>query len=154
MTQGNLIQLKIDRSLSYTIDKQLDTELGQDIQLNNNQWQSVFNIVKSDKATEKQQYRGKGENINSGKDFRVDQNQVYNFTQNAWNAILEIARGSIKKEEAETPQQENVQMPTSDKEVKTERSPLLARSSSSAINILIYLPSPLSPTVLPLEVSL
>lgn len=54
MTQGNLIQLKIDRSLSYTIDKQLDTELGQDIQLNNNQWQSVFNIVKSDKATEKQ----------------------------------------------------------------------------------------------------
>ena len=118
MTQGNLIQLKIDRSLSYTIDKQLDTELGQDIQLNNNQWQSVFNIVKSDKATEKQQYRGKGENINSGKDFRVDQNQVYSFTQNAWNAILEIARGSIKKEEAETPQQENVQMPTSDKEVK------------------------------------
>ena len=36
MTQGNLIQLKIDRSLSYTIDKQLDTELGQDIQLNKN----------------------------------------------------------------------------------------------------------------------
>lgn len=99
MTQGNLIQLKIDRSLSYTIDKQLDTELGQDIQLNNNQWQSVFNIVKNDNATEKQQYRGKGENINSGKDFRVDQNQVYSFTRNAWNAILEIARGSIKKEE-------------------------------------------------------
>ena len=119
MTQGNLIQLKIDRSLSYTIDKQLDTELGQDIQLNNNQWQSVFDIVKNDNATEKQQYRGKDEDINNGKDFRVDQNQVYSFTRNAWNAILEIARGSIKQEEkTETPQEENVQTPTSDKEVK------------------------------------
>ena len=119
MTQGNLIQLKIDRSLSYTIDKQLDTELGKDIQLNNNQWQSVFNIVKSDKATEKQQYRGKGEDINNGKDFRVDQGKVYKFTQNAWNAILEIARDSIKKEEkTETPLEENIQTPTSDKEVK------------------------------------
>ena len=119
MTQGNLIQLKIDRSLSYTIDKQLDTELGQDIQLNKNQWQSVFDIVKNDNATEKQQYRGKGEDINNGKDFRDDQNQVYSFTRNAWNAILEIARGSIKKEEkTETPQEENVQTPTSDKEVK------------------------------------
>ena len=119
MTQGNLIQLKIDRSLSYTIDKKLDAELGQDIQLNNNQWQSVFDIVKNDNATEKQQYRGKGEDINNGKDFRVDQNQVYSFTRNAWNAILEIARGSIKKEEkTETPQEENVQTPTSDKEVK------------------------------------
>ena len=119
MTQGNLIQLKIDRSLSYTIDKKLDTELGQDVKLNYNQWQSVFNIVKSDDATAKKQYRGKGENINNGKDFVVDQNQVYSFTQKAWNAILEIARGSIKQEEKiETPQEENVQTPTSDKEVK------------------------------------
>lgn len=117
MTQGNLIQLKIDRSLSYTIDKQLDTELGKDIQLNNNQWQSVFNIVKSDKATEKQQYRGKGENINNGKDFRVDQNQVYSFTRNAWNAILEIARGSIKKEEKTETETETKEMtsPTENK---------------------------------------
>ena len=115
MTQGNLIQLKIDRSLSYTIDKQLDTELGQDIQLNKNQWQSVFNIVKSDKATEKQQYRGKGENINDGKDFRVDQNQVYSFTRNAWNAILEFARSSIKKEEKTETETKEMTLPTENK---------------------------------------
>lgn len=117
MTQGNLIQLKIDRSLSYTIDKQLDTELDQDIQLNNNQWQSVFDIVKSDKATEKQQYRGKGENINDGKDFRVDQNQVYSFTKNAWDAILKIARDSVKHEEQTETKTETKEMtlPTENK---------------------------------------
>ena len=115
MAQGNLIQLKIDKSLSYTIDKQLDTELGKDIKLNNNQWQSVFNIVKNDKATQKQQYRGKGENINDGKDFRVDQNQVYSFTQKAWNSILEIARGSIKQEEKTETETKEMTSPTENK---------------------------------------
>ena len=115
MAQGNLIQLKIDKSLSYTIDKQLDTELGKDIKLNNNQWQSVFNIVKNDKATQKQQYRGKGENINDGKDFRVDQNQVYSFTQKAWNSILEIARGSIKQEEKTETETKEMTSPTDNK---------------------------------------
>ena len=115
MTQGNLIQLKIDRSLSYTIDKQLDTELGQDIQLNKNQWQSVFDIVKNDNATEKQQYRGKGEDIYNGKDFRVDPEQVYSFTRNAWNAIIEIALGSIKQEEKTETETKEMTLPTENK---------------------------------------
>lgn len=106
MTQGNLIQLKIDRSLSYTIDKKLDTELGQDIQLNNDQWQSVFDIVKNDNAVNTKQYRGEGNDINSGKDFVVNQNQVYKFTQQAWNAIKEIAQNSIKPKEKTAPKVE------------------------------------------------
>lgn len=91
MTQGNLINLSIDKSLSYTIDAQLDKELGKNVQLNKTQWQSVFNIVKNDTATTKPQYNGGDTNINNGRNYRVRQGQVYKITQNAWNEIKEIA---------------------------------------------------------------
>lgn len=91
MTQGNLINLSIDKSLSYTIDAQLDKELGENVQLNKTQWQSVFNIVKNDKATTKPQYKGNNTDINNGRNYRVRQGQTYKITQNAWNEIKEIA---------------------------------------------------------------
>ena len=47
MTQGNNIKLNIEKSLSYTIDKQLDSELNTDVKLNYNQWKSVFDIIKN-----------------------------------------------------------------------------------------------------------
>lgn len=95
MTQGNLINLSIDKSLSYTIDAQLDKELGENVQLNKTQWQSVFNIVNKDKATPKPQYRGDNTNINNGKNYIVKQGQAYKITQNAWNQIKEIARQAL-----------------------------------------------------------
>lgn len=91
MTQGNSIKLNINKSLSYTIDAQLDKELGKNVQLNKTQWQSVFNIVKNDTATTKPQYNGGDTNINNGRNYRVRQGQVYKITQNAWNEIKEIA---------------------------------------------------------------
>ena len=91
MTQGNFINLKIDRSLSYTIDAQLYKDFGEDVQLNKEQWQSVFNIVKNDKATTKPQYKGGDTDINNGKNFIVQKGQIYNLTQNAWNEIKKIA---------------------------------------------------------------
>lgn len=91
MTQGNLINLSIDKSLSYTIDAQLDKELRENVQLNKTQWQSVFNIVKNDTATTKPQYNGGDTDINNGRNYRVRQGQVYKITQNAWNEIKEIA---------------------------------------------------------------
>lgn len=97
MTQENLIRLKIDRSLSYTIDKQLDSELSQDVKLNENQWQSVFNIIKSDNATKQKQYRGGDEDINSTSNFVVRKGQTYKITQTAWNAIKDIASKALGK---------------------------------------------------------
>ena len=91
MTQGNLINLSIDKSLSYTIDAQLDNELGENVKLNKTQWQSVFNIVKNDTATTKPQYNGGDTDINNGRNYRVRQGQAYKITQNAWNEIKEIA---------------------------------------------------------------
>lgn len=91
MTQGNLINLSIDKSLSYTIDAQLDKELRENVQLNKTQWQSVFNIVKNDTATTKPQYNGGDTDINNGRNYRVRQGQAYKITQNAWNEIKEIA---------------------------------------------------------------
>ncbi len=91
MTQGNFINLKIDRSLSYTIDTQLKKELNKDVCLNLKQWQSVFNIVKNDTATTKPQYNGGDTDINNGKNFIVQKGQIYNLTQNAWNEIKKIA---------------------------------------------------------------
>ncbi len=97
MTQGNLINLSIDKSLSYTIDAQLDKELGENVQLNKTQWQSVFNIVKNDKATTNPQYKGDNTDINNGRNYRVRQGQAYKLTQNAWNQIKEIARQALGK---------------------------------------------------------
>lgn len=91
MTQGNLINLSIDKSLSYTIDAQLDKELGENVQLNKTQWQSVFNIINKDKATPKPQYKGCNTDISNGRNYRVRQGQAYKLTQNAWNQIKEIA---------------------------------------------------------------
>lgn len=97
MTQGNSIKLNINKSLSYTIDAQLEKELKEDVCLNQKQWQSVFEIVKNDNATTKPQYRGDDTDINNGKNFIVQKGQIYNLTQNAWNQIKEIALQALGK---------------------------------------------------------
>lgn len=102
MTEGiaNKI-LKIDQSLSYTIDKALDNELQQDVQFNYRQWVSVFDIIKEDNATNQKQYSGGDTDIRNGKNYVVKQGQEYQITQNTWNKILNIAKQAIGQSDNE-----------------------------------------------------
>ena len=52
------INIKSGDGLSYAIDRKLDAELKQDVKFNLSEWNSVFNVIKNDKATEKKQYTG------------------------------------------------------------------------------------------------
>ena len=92
MAQENNIKLNIEKSLSFTIDKQLDSELRTDVKLNYSQWQSVFDIIKQDNATQTKQYSGGDADIKSGKSYVVMQNQIFEITKKAWDQILNIAK--------------------------------------------------------------
>ena len=91
------INLNIERSLSYTIDKQLDSEVGKNVNLNLREWQSVFDIVKADTAKDEKQYRGNDNDIKRGDNFIVNAGQAYQITKNAWNKILEIAKSNVER---------------------------------------------------------
>ena len=97
MTQGTNISLTIKNSLSYTIDAQLDKEFKEqygveDVQLGFKEWQSVFEGIKEDNATDKKQYQGGDSDIRNGNHFQVDDKQKYQITQNAWTKIVNIAK--------------------------------------------------------------
>ncbi len=127
------INLNIERSLSYTIDKQLDSELGKDVNLNLREWQSVFDIVKNDSAVGKKQYRGDDTDITKGNNFVVNAGQAYQITKNAWNQILEIAKSNVERlygKDVSSKESETVNMldevvitPSNSSEEKAEQSP-------------------------------
>ena len=118
------ISLNIEKSLSYTIDKQLDSEIGKDINLNLQEWQSVFDIVKADTATGKKQYRGEDNDIKRGDNFIVNAGQAYQITKNAWSKILEIAKSNVKRLYGEGNSEEEVTTTTStDKNEQVKQKP-------------------------------
>lgn len=118
------ISLNIEKSLSYTIDKQLDSEIGKDINLNLQEWQSVFDIVKADTATGKKQYRGEDNDIKRGDHFIVNAGQAYQITKNAWNKILEIAKSNVERLYGEGNSEEEVTTTTStDKNEQVKQKP-------------------------------
>lgn len=97
MTQGTNISLKIKNSLSYSIDARLDQEFKEqfnvdDVKLGFNEWKSVFEIIKNDNATGKKQYGGGDSDIRNVHHFRVDDEQQYQITENAWTKIVNIAK--------------------------------------------------------------
>ena len=97
MTQGTNISLTIKNSLSYSIDARLDEEFKKqfnvdDVKLGFEEWQSVFDVIKEDKATDKKQYQGGDSDIRNGKHFQVDDEQQYQITENAWTKIVNIAK--------------------------------------------------------------
>ena len=118
------ISLNIEKSLSYTIDKQLDSEIGKDINLNLQEWQSVFDIVKADTATGKKQYRGEDNDIKRGDNFIVNAGQAYQITKNAWDKILEIAKSNVERLYGEGNSEEEVTTTTStDKNEQVKQKP-------------------------------
>lgn len=135
MTQGNFINLSINKSLSYTIDAQLDKELGQDVQLNQDQWQSVFNIVKNDRATTKPQYKGGNTDINNGRNYRVKQGQAYKLTQNAWNQIKEIALQALGRTTQTQETQSAQEQPAGQTSPATEQTAVTTSETSDTTNV-------------------
>lgn len=118
------ISLNIERSLSYTIDKQLDYEIGKNVDLNLQEWQSVFDIVKTDSATDEKQYRGSDNNIKRGDNFIVNAGQAYQITKNAWNQILEIAKSNVERLYGKESSDEEVVVTTSpDKKEQVKQTP-------------------------------
>lgn len=90
-TKNNIIlNIEANRGISHAIDKQLDKELGVDVTLNKQAWQSVFDIIKNDNATDKKQYSGGDTDITNGKHFIVKAGD-YQVSQTAWAKIRNIA---------------------------------------------------------------
>ncbi len=108
MVAANNINLKIKNgeSLSYVIDKQLDKELGTDVQLGINDWTSVFNLVKQNQVeTNRSQFGDKDTDVKNGKHFVVQAGEEYQIKQSVWTKIVDIAKkkmGITDKEPEET----------------------------------------------------
>ena len=133
MTQGTNISLTIKNSLSYSIDARLDEEFKKqfnvdDVKLGFEEWQSVFDVIKEDNATDKKQYQGGDSDIRNGKHFQVDDEQQYQITESAWTKIVNIAKQKmgITAQQANTtttnPKQENKSVKSSgdvNNEIKT-----------------------------------
>lgn len=88
------INIKSGDGLSQAIDRQLDKELNQDVKFNLSEWNSVFNVIKNDNATEKKQYTGDDSDIKDSKQFVVQEGE-YKITKNAWDQIVEFAKKNL-----------------------------------------------------------
>ena len=104
------INITAGDGLSYAIDRQLDAELKQDVKFNLSEWNSVFNVIKEDKATAKKQYSGGDSDITDNKQYIVQEGN-YQITKNAWNKIVDIAKKKLEistaaQEEAKAEKQE------------------------------------------------
>ena len=94
MTQGTSISLNITtgESLSYAIDKRLDSELGQDVKLGLSEWNSVFGLIKSEQvSTNKDQFDDKDTDIRNGQHYVVHEG-TYEIATNVWSKIVDIAK--------------------------------------------------------------
>lgn len=106
------INIQAGDGLSYAIDRKLDEELKQDVRFNLSEWNSVFNVIKEDKATAKKQYTGGDSDITDSKQYIVQEGN-YQITKNAWNKIVDIAKKKLgistaAQEEATTQAQSQV----------------------------------------------
>lgn len=118
MSMSNIkFQIDTGSSLSGAIDKKLDETMGQDVSLNRSQWNSVFAIVREDKATAEKQYTGGDTDITNGKHFQVKAGQWYELTKAAWDKIIAIAKGE-QPQAAKTPQSEDVRIIPPENETK------------------------------------
>ncbi len=86
-----ILNIQKGDGISQAIDRQLDKELDIDVKLGAAEWNSVFSIIKQDKATEEKQYSGGDSDINNNKNYVV-QEGTYQVTKNAWEQILNIAK--------------------------------------------------------------
>ena len=122
MTQGTNISLQINsgENLSYVIDKKLDNDLGVDVKLGLSEWNSVFNLIKTNQVeTNKDQFRDKDTDIKNGRHFVV-QEGTYQIASNVWNQIVDIAKTKMGITDKPEVKPENKNKPEiAQQEVKT-----------------------------------
>ncbi len=124
---NNNVILTIERGdgISQAIDRQLDKELNVDVKLGASEWNSVFNIVKQDKAVAEKQYTGNDSDVNNNKNYIVQQG-TYQVTQNAWAQIVQIAKQKMgiaaapAAEEVKAAEEETAQVEEKAAEPKSE----------------------------------
>lgn len=107
MTQGTNLSLEIKsgESLSYVIDKKLDTDLGVDVKLGLSEWNSVFNLIKAEQvSTNKDQFGSKDTDIKNGKHFVVHEG-TYEIAANVWTQIVNIAKQKMGITTTEVPEE-------------------------------------------------
>ena len=88
------INIKYGEGISQAIDRHLDKEFNQDVKLNLTEWNSVFSVIKNDKAASEKQYSGGDEDIQNNKNYVVQEGN-YQITKNAWQQILDLAKKSL-----------------------------------------------------------
>lgn len=90
------------KGLTHAIDAELDNLYNCDIQLSANEWQSIFDKIKSDQATQEgnQSQFGKNDNdITKGNQYVVNSG-VYRVTENVWNYITNVAENWVTNNQA------------------------------------------------------
>ena len=119
------INITTGDGLSQAIDRKLDEELKQDVRFNLSEWNSVFNVIKEDKATAKKQYSGGDSDITDSRQYVVQEGN-YKITQNAWNKIVDIAKKKlgitsqkIQEVKQETEPEEKIEAAAGDEKIKT-----------------------------------
>ena len=107
------LSITTGEGISQAIDRQLDTEYNQDITLKRSEWNTIFEIVRNDQATQNKQYTGGNTDIGNSGHFIVKEG-FYELTQNAWNQIknivnakLGIGSGDVNTKGTESPVDEN-----------------------------------------------
>ena len=107
------LSITTGEGISQAIDRQLDTEYNQDITLKRSEWNTIFEIVRNDQATQNKQYTGSDTDIGNSGHFIVKEG-FYELTQNAWNQIknivnakLGIVSGDVNTKGTEAPANEN-----------------------------------------------
>ena len=117
------LEIKTGDGISQAIDRQLDKQFNTDVKLSLKEWNTVFDIVKQDQATEQKQYSGEDSDISNASHYKV-QTGFYELTQNAWNQIVNIVNNKLglqtKEEETEVVE-ENPEI--TEEEVVEEESP-------------------------------
>lgn len=96
------ISSDITKGLTHAIDAELDNLYNCDIQLSANEWQSIFDKIKSDQATQEDNQRqfGKNDNdITKGNQYVVNSG-VYRVTENVWNYIKNVADNWVTNNQA------------------------------------------------------
>jgi len=99
MSSNFQLDVKPNEGLSYAIDRALDAEFGQDIQLKKSiQWQSIFNIITADQAEQAQanqkQFSSTDNDVKNNKHYQVNEGKYY-ITQNAWNNIVAFVQQEL-----------------------------------------------------------
>lgn len=132
------INIKSGDGLSYAIDRKLDAEFNQDVKFNLSEWNSVFNVIKNDKATEKKQYTGGDSDIRDNKQFVVQEGN-YQITKSAWDKIVDMAKKKlgipIEGQEVKTEETQETQTVTNETEAKSNEEKIKTILSDAGITV-------------------